>query len=81
MTIARVRERSDVVPAQCARRCTVLSRLMNDSGQDLIEYALLLAVVGTGLLLLGPTLEAAMQFTYESFSDAIYNLAQPREPG
>jgi Flp pilus assembly pilin Flp len=48
-----------------------------ESGQDLVEYALLAAVVGIALVLVMPLLQAAVGGALGGWGDAVYDLWLP----
>jgi Flp pilus assembly pilin Flp len=60
----------------------VFRRLVADeSGQDLIEYALLTAIIGVASLLAYSTIPAKMGNAFQSWSSGVYDLWEPCDPG
>jgi Flp pilus assembly pilin Flp len=58
------------------------SRFVRDrSGQDLVEYALLVALVGTVAIAVVPTLEAAISTAYALWNTGTQDLWQLPNPG
>jgi Flp pilus assembly pilin Flp len=56
-------------------------RLQNESGQDLIEYGLLLSIVVLAGVLIFPSIQAAMGVRFGAWGDAVYDLWAPKDPG
>ncbi len=60
----------------------VAQLVVDDRGQDLIEYALLSGLVGTAGLLILPEIASQMSTTYASWVDAVYGASgEPCPPG
>jgi Flp pilus assembly pilin Flp len=60
---------------------TFLARLFRDeSGQDLVEYALLTGVVGLGGAVAAPLIGDAIEFAYGTWVDETNNLWQSPDP-
>ena len=55
--------------------------LLDDSGQDLVEYGLLAAIIGIAGALLFPSIQTAMGLAVGEWSNDTYNLASPKDPG
>jgi len=55
--------------------------LRDESGQDIIEYALLTASIGIAGILLWPGIEASIRTTYQNFDQNTQNLYAPPPPG
>jgi Flp pilus assembly pilin Flp len=51
------------------------------SGQDLVEYALLVALVGVVAAAAMPTIETALSTAYSLWNTNTQDLWQPQEPG
>lgn len=67
------------IGAQFAR--AVAARFMtDDSGQDLIEYALLTAIIGVAGVLIFSTLSTTMSTAYSNWNTAGQNAWQPCPP-
>ena len=59
-----------------------LSRLIVDeSGQDLIEYGLLASILSIAGVLLFPSIKAAMDSNFAGWGTKVYNLWVPKDPG
>jgi Flp pilus assembly pilin Flp len=54
--------------------------ISDDSGQDLIEYALLTAIIGVSAVLIFPVLSTTMGAAYSSWNTAGQNAWQPCPP-
>jgi Flp pilus assembly pilin Flp len=54
--------------------------LLDDTGQDLIEYALLTGLIAVGTVLLFSLLAAAMKASYNSSNTASQNAWEPGPP-
>lgn len=62
--------------------CLLLTRLVHDdSGQDLVEYALLTAVIGLASAAAWSLVSAALHGTYSAWNVAINDLWEPPNPG
>lgn len=60
---------------------STLHRLIHDdSGQDLVEYAVLTGMVGVGSLLFFVLLSTVMGFRYQTWLIDIYNAWEPCPP-
>ena len=55
--------------------------LRDDSGQDLVEYGLLAAIIGIAGALLFPSIQAGMGLAFDQWGDEVYDLAPPKDPG
>jgi Flp pilus assembly pilin Flp len=55
--------------------------LLDDSGQDLIEYGLLASIVAIAGVLVFPAIKTAMGVHFGAWGDAVYNLWTPNNPG
>ena len=66
------------IAAQFAR--TVAAVIADDGGQDLIEYALLTAIIGLAGLLVLSTLPTTMGTAYSNWNAAGQNAWQPCPP-
>jgi Flp pilus assembly pilin Flp len=55
--------------------------LLDAQGQDLIEYGLLLGIVTTALIGIGPTLVSSIGNAYTSWGTQTNNLWAPPPPG
>ena len=55
--------------------------LLDDTGQDLIEYALLTGLIAVGSVVLFSQLAAAMEGSYNSSNTASQNAWEPCRPG
>ena len=66
------------ITGQCAR--AVAAAIADDGGQDLIEYALLTAIVGISGVLIFSTLATTMGAAYSSWNTAGQNAWQPCPP-
>jgi Flp pilus assembly pilin Flp len=53
----------------------------NRSGQDLVEYALLMAFLGTIAAAATPTIQTAISAAYASWNTGTQDLWQPPNPG
>ena len=71
------KERSNADRAQFA---AVAARIADDSGQDLIEYALLTAIIGISGVLILSTLSTTMGTAYSGWNTAGQNAWQPCPP-
>jgi Flp pilus assembly pilin Flp len=59
-----------------------LRRLLHDdSGQDLLEYGLLAAIIGIAGALLMPSIQAGMGTAFGNWGNDVYDLATPKDPG
>jgi Flp pilus assembly pilin Flp len=56
-------------------------RLLDESGQDLIEYGLLAAIIAMAGVLLFPAIQAGMALAFDNWGDDVYDLWAPKEPG
>lgn len=60
----------------------LLKRLVvDDDGQDVVEYGLLAAIIGIAGYLLFPQIENAMEAAYQSWGAESYDLWCPDDPG
>jgi Flp pilus assembly pilin Flp len=60
----------------------LLKRLVVDErGQDLLEYALLAALVGVVGVTIFPIIEGMLNGTYVGWGGAVQNLWIPKDPG
>ena len=55
--------------------------LVDDSGQDLIEYGLLASIIVVGAALIFPSLKTAMGKEFVGWGKAVDNLWTPKDPG
>jgi Flp pilus assembly pilin Flp len=55
--------------------------LRDDSGQDLLEYAILTALVGVGSVLLFSNLSTLMNVAYTAWNSDTQDLWHPCDPG
>ena len=55
--------------------------LLDESGQDLIEYALLASIIAAAGVLLFPAIRAGMGVAFGQWGDAVYDLWAPKDPG
>ena len=67
------------IGAQFAR-AVAAGVIADDSGQDLIEYALLTAIIGVSGLLVVSTLSTTVGNTYKAWDTAGQNAWQPCDP-
>lgn len=59
----------------------IIGRLLCDeSGQDLIEYALVTAGIGIAGIALWPAIENSIRVTYQNFDTSTQNLWEPPAP-
>lgn len=59
-----------------------LTRLIReDGGQDMVEYALLAAIVGVAGAATFPQIETAIGLAFTGTNDAAYNIWCPKDPG
>jgi Flp pilus assembly pilin Flp len=56
-------------------------RLLDDSGQDLIEYGLLASIIAAIGVLLFPAIKTAMGVRFGAWGDGVYGLWAPKDPG
>jgi Flp pilus assembly pilin Flp len=74
------------IEASAANRCAALMTdllhrwLVEDDGQDLVEYVLLTSVVGLAILLAINALDDVVRVTYESWDGATQALWEPQDP-
>jgi len=54
--------------------------VVDDTGQDLVEYALLSGAIGIAGILLFPVIAGKMGTAYSSWSDGVKAVWQPRPP-
>jgi Flp pilus assembly pilin Flp len=65
----------------CARAARVLARLgRGESGQDLIEYALLTGLIAIAGILLFPTIQSKMADAYQNWNDNAYAISEAPPP-
>ena len=55
--------------------------VIDDRGQDLVEYALLSGAIGVAGILLFPVIAGAMGTAYSSWNDAVKAAWEPCPPG
>ena len=55
--------------------------LVDERGQDLIEYGLLAALIGCVGVAIFPLIEGRLYTTYSGWGTAIQNLWIPKDPG
>jgi Flp pilus assembly pilin Flp len=55
-------------------------RFLDDSGQDLIEYALLASIIAAAGVLIMPSIQAGMGQAFGDWGDAVYDLWEPDTP-
>jgi Flp pilus assembly pilin Flp len=55
--------------------------LVDDSGQDLIEYGLLASIIAVAGATVLPSVRTAMGNTFSGWNTAFYNLWTPNPPG
>jgi Flp pilus assembly pilin Flp len=55
-------------------------RFLDDSGQDLIEYALLASIIATAGVLIMPSIQAGMGQAFENWGEEVYDLWEPDSP-
>jgi Flp pilus assembly pilin Flp len=55
--------------------------VVDDRGQDLVEYGLLAAIIGIAGILVFPQIEAAMDAAYSTWADGAYDQWCPDDPG
>ena len=58
----------------------ILRLIVDDSGQDLVEYALLSGVIGVAGILLFPVIAGKMGTAYSSWRDGVNAVWQPSPP-
>ena len=58
----------------------LVRRLLDDSGQDLIEYGLLASIIAIAGVLVFPTIQAKMGINFNNWGNSIYNLWAPNDP-
>jgi Flp pilus assembly pilin Flp len=58
----------------------LLRLLVDDEGQDLVEYVLLTTVVGLAIIVAINVLSNAMLLTYQSWDGGMQALSQPQDP-
>ena len=54
--------------------------LLDDSGQDLIEYGLLAAIIAIAGILVLPTIATKMGVSFGNWGNNVYNLWAPNNP-
>jgi Flp pilus assembly pilin Flp len=54
--------------------------LVDERGQDLVEYALLTGIIAVVSLMIGPPLVDRLKTAYETRNTAIHGIAAPLEP-
>jgi hypothetical protein len=59
----------------------IIRLALDDSGQDLIEYALLSGVIGTAGVLLFPVIAAKMAAAYTGWQTSAQDAWEPCPPG
>ena len=55
--------------------------LLDESGQDLVEYGLLASIIAIAGVLVFPTIRAKMGVNFGNWGTAVYNLWAPKNPG
>lgn len=55
--------------------------LLDDSGQDLVEYGLLASIIAVAGILVIPTIKTAMGVKFVGWGTAVNNLWAPNNPG
>ena len=55
--------------------------LLDDSGQDLIEYGLLASIIAIAGILVLPAIKTAMGVSFAGWGTALNNLWAPNNPG
>ena len=55
--------------------------LLDDSGQDLLEYGLLASIIAVAGILVFPSIQAAMGGKFNGWGTAVNNLWAPNNPG
>jgi Flp pilus assembly pilin Flp len=55
--------------------------LRDETGQDLVEYGLLAAIIGIAGVLLFPSIQTAMGVGFQQWGNEVYDLAAPNDPG
>jgi Flp pilus assembly pilin Flp len=64
------------------RRLTILRSFLGDRrGQDLVEYALLVATIGLATLAAGPAIQTALSAAYAAWNINIQDNWNPPDPG
>ena len=59
----------------------LLSRLLvDDAGQDLIEYALITVAIGLASIAVFDQIRAAIGFVYGTWETGVNNLWEPKDP-
>jgi len=61
-------------------RATLVRLVTDESGQDLIEYGLLVAVFGVGSFLVWPSMVAVISNYFSNSENRALNLYQPLDP-
>ena len=59
----------------------ILHLVIDDRGQDLVEYALLSGIVGIAYILLFPAIKAGMGSAYTNWNSGIQAAWEPCAPG
>jgi len=55
--------------------------LLDDSGQDLIEYGLLASIIAIAGILVLPSIKTAMGQAFDGWGKSVDNLYAPKDPG
>ena len=55
--------------------------LLDDSGQDLVEYGLLASIIAIAGALILPSVATAMGVHFDDWGTGVYNLWAPSDPG
>jgi Flp pilus assembly pilin Flp len=55
--------------------------LLDDSGQDLIEYGLLASIIAIAGVLVFPVIKTKMGLNFNAWGTNVYNLWAPNNPG
>ena len=56
-------------------------RVLDDSGQDLIEYGLLASIIAIAGILVLPAIKTAMGAAFKGWGTAVNDLWAPKNPG
>jgi Flp pilus assembly pilin Flp len=65
---------------QGRRRAIFLRRLLDESGQDIIEYGLLASIIAIAGILFLPTIATKMGANFSGWGNAVHNLWAPNNP-
>jgi Flp pilus assembly pilin Flp len=61
-------------------RAIFIERILDESGQDLIEYGLLASIIAIAGILFLPTIATKMGVNFGNWGTAVYNLWVPDDP-